>query len=80
MSKEFSRAGATVILTSRNDEHIKNGVESIKGEGGLALGQVCHVGKGEDRQALYDRLKKEGLKVDVLVLNAAVSTHFGDFL
>ena len=80
MSKEFSRAGATVILTSRNDEHIKSGVKSIKDEGGLAWGQVCHVGKQQDREALYQKIKKEGVVVDVVILNAAVSTHFGDFL
>lgn len=44
------------------------------------MGIVCHVGSAEDRKRLREKVEAEFGKLDVLVLNAAVSIHYGPML
>ena len=41
------------------------------------MGHVCNVGKKSDRDAMLKIIKDKHGKLDVLVPNAACSTHFG---
>ena len=41
------------------------------------MGHVCNVGKKSDRDAMLKIINDKHGKLDVLVPNAACSTHFG---
>lgn len=44
---------------------------------GKVDGLVCDVGNAKDRSALVQHIKSKYGKLDVLVPNAAISTHMG---
>ncbi|CAD8115834.1 unnamed protein product [Paramecium primaurelia] len=77
ISEQFAREGATVIISSRDKKHIDAAVEKIRNSGGKAEGYACHAGKIEDLQKMIQFIKEKYGRLDILVPNAAVSTHFG---
>lgn len=77
ISKRMASEGATVIISSRNQANVDKAVEELKKEGLKAEGFVCHVGIKKQRDELLNYIKEKHGRLDVLVLNAAVSTHFG---
>lgn len=78
--QRLAEEGATVIISSRNQKNVDEAVQKIKSQGLKADGFVCHVGKKEHRDRLKAFIKEKFGRLDVLVLNAAVSTHFGSTL
>ena len=77
ISKRMAEEGATVIISSRNQKNVDSAVDDLKKLGLKAEGFVCHVGVKEQRDSLYQHIKEKYGRLDVLVLNAAVSTQFG---
>jgi len=77
MAKRFAREGATVIVNSRSPEHVAHAVSEIKKEGFNAVGCPANVGTKEDQEKLFKFVKDNFGRLDVLVLNAAVSLHMG---
>lgn len=77
ISRRMAQEGATVIISSRNQKNVDEAVAELKKEGLKAVGFVCHVANKEQRDKLYTFIKETYGRLDVLVLNAAVSTHFG---
>lgn len=75
--EQFAKEGATVIINSRNKHHVDDAVEKILKSGGKAVGMVCHAGKISDIKKLIEFINEKYGRLDVLVPNAAVSTHFG---
>jgi dehydrogenase/reductase SDR family protein 4 len=80
ISEQFAKEGATVIISSRDKKHIDAAVEKIRNSGGKAEGYACHAGKIEDLEKMIEYIKGKYNRLDVLVPNAAVSTHFGPVL
>ena len=77
ISRRMAQEGARVIISSRNQVNVDKAVKDLQAEGLKAEGFVCHVGNKEHRDKLLQHIKDKHGKLDVLVLNAAVSTHFG---
>lgn len=77
ISKRMAQEGANVIISSRNQKNVDQAVAEIKKEGLKAEGFVCHVGNKDHRDKLFKYIKDTFGRLDVLVLNAAVSTQFG---
>lgn len=71
-----------MIVSSRNPENVKAAVSLIRSSHGedSCSGIVCHVSKESDRLALLQHAQEKGPHVHALVLNAAVSTVFGQIL
>jgi dehydrogenase/reductase SDR family protein 4 len=77
ISKRMAEEGATVIISSRNQKNVDQAVAELKKQGLKADGFVCHVGIKEQRDKLHNYIKATFGRLDVLVLNAAVSTQYG---
>ncbi len=73
MSLAFARAGADVIVASRNLESCEEVAEMVRAEGRCALAIACHVGKWADIEHLVEIAYGEFEKIDVLVNNAGMS-------
>ena len=74
-AKLFQAEGATVVITGRRKKAVE---EAIKEIGGNSTGFVSDTGNLEAIHALYQEVKKNIGKIDVLFLNAGVAT-FGPF-
>lgn len=77
ISERMAKEGATVIISSRKQTNVDDAVQRLKNQGLSAYGFVCHVGKKEHRVRLFNFIRDEFGRLDVLVPNAAVSTWFG---
>lgn len=78
--------GAKVVICSRKAKNVDEALQGIRVQieksksGGEVSGIAANVGRKEDRQKLIDLIRSKYGKLDVLVPNAAVSTHFGNQL
>ena len=77
IARGMAEQGATVVLASRKQETLDAVAASINAEGGKALAIACHMGKPDQIQALFERVKSEFGHLDVLVNNAATNPYFG---
>lgn len=73
----FARQGATVILASRKQAGVDEAANAIRAQGGKATAIACHTGQSADIEALFDRIRSEFGRLDVLVNNAATNPYFG---
>ena len=78
--KKFAEEGGTVIISSRKQNNVDAAVQKLRALGLDAHGCVCHVSKKDHRQNLFNFIKEKFGRLDILVPNAAVSTHFGTVL
>eukprot|EP00188_Purpureofilum_apyrenoidigerum_P003256 Plantae.Rhodophyta-Purpureofilum_apyrenoidigerum.ctg33595.p1 GENE.Plantae.Rhodophyta-Purpureofilum_apyrenoidigerum.ctg33595~~Plantae.Rhodophyta-Purpureofilum_apyrenoidigerum.ctg33595.p1 ORF type:complete len:278 (+),score=48.79 Plantae.Rhodophyta-Purpureofilum_apyrenoidigerum.ctg33595:51-884(+) len=78
--RRLGREGATVIVSSRKQSNVDRAVEMLKSEDICAYGIKCHVGDRADREKLEEFVRTKFGRVDVLVLNAAVSVYLGPTL
>ena len=83
IAERMAQEGGNVIICSRKQKNVDDALvkinETIKKNGskGSVEGMAANVGKPEDRKKLIDLVSSKYGKLDVLVPNAAVSTHFG---
>ncbi|MCX7619187.1 SDR family NAD(P)-dependent oxidoreductase, partial [Tepidiforma sp.] len=80
MAREFARLGATVIVSSRRQDGVDAVAGAIRDAGGKALAVACHTGDVAQVDALFDRIRNEFGRLDVLVNNAATNPYFGPML
>lgn len=80
VARAYARAGAAVVLASRNQEALDAVAESIRADGGRALPVACHTGDTDQVEALVERGVAELGGVDVLFNNAGTNPHFGPVL
>lgn len=73
----FAQAGATIVVSSRKQAACEGVVGEIRHKGGQAFAVACDVSVAADIDALAEHAEVHCGRVDVLVLNAAVVTHFG---
>ncbi len=69
----FARAGAEVVVVSRNADACEEVAASLRAEGGKAIGCACHVGRWDCLERLVERVYDELGRIDVLVNNAGIS-------
>jgi NAD(P)-dependent dehydrogenase (short-subunit alcohol dehydrogenase family) len=77
---EMARHGARVVVSSRKLAACEAVVEEIESLGGEAMAVACHVGDKAELQQLVDATFARYGRIDCLVCNAAVNTHFGPSL
>jgi NAD(P)-dependent dehydrogenase (short-subunit alcohol dehydrogenase family) len=65
-------AGASVVLSGRNDDDLERVREEITQRGGTALAMRCDVSKEADVETLFSRVVAELGGVDICVVNAGV--------
>jgi NAD(P)-dependent dehydrogenase (short-subunit alcohol dehydrogenase family) len=80
IARTLAANGAEVIIASRKQEGCEKVAGSIREEGGKATAHACHIGEMEQIDALYERIRDEYGKLDILVNNAAANPYFGHIL
>ena len=80
IARRLALDGAKVVVSSRKAENVDAAVSTLQMEGGECAGCVAHVGIDADRKKLIEFAIKRYGKLDILVSNAAVSTHVGDLM
>ena len=78
IARAFAERGATVVLSSRNQDALDAVARSIESSGGRALAIACHGGKEDQIRALFDRVQVELGRLDIHVNNAATNPYFGE--
>ncbi len=66
IAKRFSEEGATVILSDINEPGCQRTAEEIRASGKEAGMMIADVSKEEDTLALFDRVKKDYRRLDIL--------------
>ncbi len=77
IGRTLAAHGATVVLTSRDQERLDAVASSIAEEGGEVVGVACHAGRSDAIEALFNRVRKLYGRLDVLVNNAATNPYYG---
>ena len=78
IAREYARRGATVVIASRKQEALDAVAASINAGGpGKAIPIACHTGRADDIARLFERVRAELGRLDVLVNNAAANPYFG---
>jgi NAD(P)-dependent dehydrogenase (short-subunit alcohol dehydrogenase family) len=77
IARGLAACGAQVVLSSRRLESVQEVADSIVASGGKAVAQACHAGKLEDIETLFDFVRKEFGRLDILINNAATNPHYG---
>jgi dehydrogenase/reductase SDR family protein 4 len=70
IAETFAREGAQVVICGRKLDTLEEAARAI---GPAAIPMVCHVGRGDQIQALVDRVTRELGRIDILVNNAATN-------
>jgi len=73
IAREFAKAGAQVVVTSRKLPNLEKVAEEIKAPGRRSLAIAADVRKPEDVDNLVQRTVEEFGRIDILVNNAGVS-------
>jgi NAD(P)-dependent dehydrogenase (short-subunit alcohol dehydrogenase family) len=73
MALAFARAGADVVVTSRDVEACRRVAAEVEAGGRRAWALACHVGRWEDIDRLVEAVYADPGRVDVLVNNAGMS-------
>lgn len=71
-SELLAKEGATIILVGRNEERGNSVVSKIIAEGGKAFFYKCDLSKEENIKNLYNDIKNEFGKLDILFNNAGI--------
>lgn len=80
IAKLLAQHGAHVIVSSRKIEGCQKVVDEIKAAGNSAEAKTCHIGDMEQIGSLFEQIKTEHGKLDILVNNAAANPFFGHIL
>ncbi len=80
IAKLLAEQGAHVIVSSRKVEGCQVVVDAIKAAGGSAQAIPCHIGDIEQIQNIFETIKTEHGKLDILINNAAANPFFGHIL
>ncbi|MDA9357033.1 glucose 1-dehydrogenase [Flavobacteriaceae bacterium] len=73
----LAELGATVIVSSRNQDSVNKTTNEICSMGFKAEGIVCHVGKEDQLTNLVNTVLENHKKIDILINNAATNPHYG---
>ena len=73
IASEFARLGASIVITSRKDEHLDAGRDAMQALGAPVLTVTCDIREPEHIAAMLDRATDEFGLPSVLVNNAAAN-------
>ncbi|ADP72106.1 short-chain dehydrogenase/reductase SDR [Rhodomicrobium vannielii ATCC 17100] len=77
IAREASRAGASVVVSSRKLDACQRVVDEIRESGGRATAVACNVGVKADLEALVAHALREYGRIDILIPNAAINPAYG---
>lgn len=77
IAEALARAGASVVISSRNRDACDEVASAILNDGLEAAPIPCHIGKKEDLERLVAETRRHYGKIDCLVCNAAVNPYYG---
>ncbi len=80
IAKLLAQHGAHVIISSRKLEGCEKVVNEIKEAGFSAQAMPCHIGDMDQIISVFEQIKNEHGKLDILVNNAATNPFFGHIL
>ena len=80
IARLLASRGAHVIVSSRKIDACKKVADSIIDNGGKASAFACHVGEMAQINAIFEHIKSEFGRIDILVNNAAANPYFGHIL
>lgn len=80
IAKVLAQHGATVLVSSRKLDGCQRVVDEITERGGKAHAIPCHIGEMEQITNLFDTIKSQFGRLDILVNNAAANPYFGHIL
>lgn len=80
IAKTLAENGAKIILTARRIEGLTRVTEEIVAGGGSATAIACHLGEMDQISRLFDQIRSEYGKLDILINNAGTNPFFGDVL
>lgn len=75
--RAFAANGAKVIVSSRDQEACERVAESIRADGGDAKAKAAHAGRMEDVTKVFDWIKAEYGRLDVLVNCGGTNPFYG---
>ncbi len=73
----YAKAGARVVICSRNQDTVGKAVERMRQSGSKVLGLSINVALPEDREKLIKTAMDWGKRLDILVNNAGANPKFG---
>ena len=76
-AKLLAQQGAHVIISSRRQEGCEEVAGRIRNEGGQATAFACHIGDPEQIEAIFNHIRQEHGRLDILVNNAAANPYYG---
>jgi NAD(P)-dependent dehydrogenase (short-subunit alcohol dehydrogenase family) len=74
----YSRAGASVVVSSRKQQRCDEVAAEVRAAGGNAVGIACHVGDWDGIPGFVDAVVDEYGRIDVLVNNAGINPMVAD--
>jgi NAD(P)-dependent dehydrogenase (short-subunit alcohol dehydrogenase family) len=77
IAEHLARAGANVVVSSRNPEPCQAVAESIQKQGGTAAAIACNVARKADCERLIEESRLRFGSIDILVCNAAANPYYG---
>lgn len=77
IARGLAAAGATVVVTSRSMEGAAEAAASVEADGGKAVPLACHAGRLAEIEALFEAIRTDHGRLDVLVNNAATNPYYG---
>lgn len=77
IARGLAACGAEVVLSSRNQESVQDVADSIIADGGKAVAKTCHAGHMDEIEALFEGVRKDFGRLDILINNAAANPYFG---
>ncbi len=77
IARGLASCGAKVVLSSRKQESVQSVADSIVADGGQAVARTCHAGHLDEIEALFDGVRKDFGRLDILINNAATNPFFG---
>ena len=72
--------GAHVILVSRKIEALEEVADTIRKKDCLATPIACHMGKLDEIEKLFNQIKDQFGRLDILINNAATNPYFGEMI
>ncbi len=69
----FARAGADIVVTSRNLPDLEKVAQEVRVLGRKSLAIAAHIGRMDDIKALVTKVNEEFGRIDILVNNAGLN-------
>jgi NAD(P)-dependent dehydrogenase (short-subunit alcohol dehydrogenase family) len=77
IARGLAACGAQLVLTSRRQESVQDVADAIKADGGKAIARACHAGHMDEIDQLFEFVRSDIGRLDILINNAATNPYFG---